>query len=131
MRIRPAVEADHARVMELQEKRGGFVLNPYEAVNRPVFVAEDGGEIVGVAIGRWTVEAFMALEPTLSPFKKAKAIKGLAETGFNALADLGLCEVHVLTDDPDFASLAVGLRGAHADKRHHVTVDLTGEAKWV
>lgn len=30
-------------------------LNPYMAVNGPVLVAEDNGEIVGVAIGRRTV----------------------------------------------------------------------------
>jgi hypothetical protein len=108
-----------------------MALNPYERVNGPVFVAEENGEIVGVAIGRRTVEAFMALEPSLSNYKKAKAARELAKIGGEALASIGYCEFHVFTLDPDFADLAVGLRGAHADKRHHVTVDLTGEAKWV
>lgn len=128
MKVRLATEADHEKVMAVQAENPDLMrLDPLaNRINGPVLVAEDdNGTIVGVAIGRLTVEAFMYVKPSLSNFAKARAIKGLSSMGFATMAEAGLCEAHVFTNDHGFAKLCEGLPGAHADSRHHLWVDLT------
>lgn len=128
MIVRPAVEADHEAIMALQESNPELmVLNPYERQNGPVWVAEHDGKIVGVAIARQTVEAFMHLAPSLSNFQKAKATKLLAEIGSKTMAAAGLLEYHVFTFNEGFAKLCEGLPGAHKDMRRHLWVNLAEE----
>ena len=127
MTIRPAVEADHEAIMALQAKYDRQALSPYEIVNGPVFVAEENGKIVGVAIGRRTVEAFMAVDPELSNFRKARAVKQLAAAGAEALKRMGYNEYHAFTFDPTFLRLLGGIPGAHEDTRLHTWFDLVGE----
>jgi uncharacterized protein YuzE len=111
--------------MAIQGRYNRQVLNPYETVNGPVFVAEDdNGKIVGVAIGRRTVEAFMAVDPEISNYKKARAVKGLAAAGADALKKFGYCEYHAFTTDPAFLDLLDGLPGAHKDERLHAWINL-------
>ena len=101
-------------------------IDPYQSVNGPVLVAEDdNGKIVGCAIGRRTVEAFMFLKQDATKMTKARATKKLASAGFHLMGEVGYSEAHVFTNDPSFAKLCEGLPGAHADSRHHVWVDLT------
>lgn len=126
MKVRQATEADHDKVMAIQAENPDLMtVDPMaNRINGPVFVAEDdNGTIVGVAIGRLTCESFMYLRPSLSPFQKAKAIKGLAKEGFGAMGDAGICEVHVFTTDSGFAKLCEKLPGAHADSRFHLWVN--------
>ena len=126
--FRLATEADHSRLMEIQSKypeRQSF--DPYEAVNGPVIVAEEDGKIVGVAIGRRTVEAFMALEPEMSNFKKAKAMLGLAKLGAEVIGSLGYCEMHLFSMDKPTGYIYERLPHAHGDSRQHVWIDVTGD----
>lgn len=127
MKIRPATEADHEKVMAVQAENPDLMqLDPMaNRINGPVFVAEDdNGNVVGVAIGRLCVEAFMYLRPSLTAFAKAKAIKGLSKEGFKTMAEAGLSEAHIFTTDKGFAKLCEGLPGAHADSRKHLWVNL-------
>lgn len=127
MKVRQATEADHEKVMAVQAENPDLMqLDPMaNRINGPVFVAEDdNGNTVGVAIGRLTVEAFMYIRPGISNYAKAKAIKMLARDGFATMAEAGLCEAHILTNDEGFAKLCEGLPGAHADSRKHLWVNL-------
>lgn len=127
MKFRQATEADHEKVMAVQAENPELMqLDPMaNRINGPVFVAEDDNhEVIGVAIGRLTVEAFMYVRPSLSNYAKAKAIKGLSREGFAAMASAGVCEAHIFTDNEGFAKLCEGLPGAHADSRRHLWVNL-------
>lgn len=126
MKVRLATEADHEQVMAIQAENPDLMpLNPYDNVNGPVLVAEDdNGKIVGVAIGRRTVEAFMYVKPDISNYAKAKATKMLASSGFHLMGEVGYLEAHVFTTDEGFARLCEGLPGAHADSRKHLWVNL-------
>lgn len=127
MKVRQATEADHEKVMAVQAENPDLMtVDPMaNRINGPVFVAEnDNGDVVGVAIGRLTVEAFMYVKPDISNYMKARAIKGLSQEGFKAMGDAGICEAHIFTTNEGFAKLCEGLPGAHADSRKHLWVDL-------
>ncbi len=126
MKVRLATEADHEAIMAIQAANPDLMpLDPYQAINGPVIVAvDDNGSIVGVAIARRTVEAFMYLKPEVSSFNKARAIKGLSSAGFHLMGEIGYCEAHILTTNDGFAKLCEGLPGAHADTRRHIWVNL-------
>lgn len=130
--IREYRPEDFQRVLELHKMRAvppgkdfNYFADPRDPLNGLRFVAEENGKVVGVAVGRHTVEAFLELDRTMGPIKRARTIKALLYAGADECKRRGYGEIHAPCDDANFNSFLITSCGFNEDDRHQAWLNLS------
>jgi len=127
--VRDYRPSDHEHIAALHESRkdGLWLMDWNGPLAGPRVVAEEDGRILGAAVGRRTLEAFLTLDSSMPPVKRAHVIKVLLKAGAAYARALGYEEFHAPTADATFHEFLVGLPGFHKDSRHHAWFDLVNQ----